>query len=193
MFILALQRPTPIIKCSIQTQQSLKSDLLNIIKPTKRGLLNSQAQISQILKDIEELSTSQNAASPEQINGCWKLLWTTEKETLFILKNAGFFGTEAGDSFQIIDVEKEKLQNVITFPPDGGCFKVDSSLKMEDNSRVSFKFQSAELKVGNLNIPFPPFGQGWFDTLYVDDDLRISKDIRNDYLVTVLDGPPQFF
>ena len=29
-----------------------------------------------------------------------RLLWTTEKETLWILKNAGLFGTAAGDVYQ---------------------------------------------------------------------------------------------
>jgi hypothetical protein len=29
-----------------------------------------------------------------------QLLWTTEKETLFIVMNAGLFGTKAGEVYQ---------------------------------------------------------------------------------------------
>lgn len=36
-----------------------------------------------------------------QLSGTWRLLWTTEKETLFILKNASWFGTQAGEVYQV--------------------------------------------------------------------------------------------
>ncbi|KAE9592275.1 putative plastid lipid-associated protein/fibrillin [Lupinus albus] len=45
------------------------------------------------------------------------------------------------------------------------------------------EFTSAVLRGKNWEIPLPPFGQGWFETVYLDDDLRVVKDIRGDYLV----------
>lgn len=41
----------------------------------------------------------------------WRMVWTTEKETLFILKNAPAFGSQAGQVFQVIDVEAGSLSN----------------------------------------------------------------------------------
>lgn len=92
------------------------------------------------------------------------------------------FGTKAGDVLQVIDVEKLSLNNVITFPPDG-VFFVRSNIEVASSQRVNFRFTSAVLRGKNWAIPLPPFGQGWFDTVYLDDDLRVVKDIRGDYLV----------
>ncbi|CAL8472039.1 g11581 [Coccomyxa elongata] len=126
------------------------------------------------------------------LSATWRLLWTTEKETLFILKNAGWFGTEAGEVFQVIDVESESLNNVITFPPDG-AFVVDSSLDVAGDQRTTFKFRGAQLKLSKRSISLPPFGQGWFDTIYLGRTLRVAKDIRGDTLVVERDGPPRSF
>jgi hypothetical protein len=49
---------------------------------------------------------------------------------------------------------------------------------------VNFRFTSAGLKLGSgPTFPVPPFGKGWFDTVFLDDELRISKDVRGDTLV----------
>ena len=73
------------------------------------------------------------------LSGTWRLLWTTEKEQLFIIKNADFFGTEAGDVLQVIDVENKSLNNVITFPPDG-VFFVRSGIEIASDQRVNFRY-----------------------------------------------------
>jgi hypothetical protein len=62
---------------------------------------------------------------------------------------------------QVIDVKSNRLQNVITFPPEGS-FVVNSSLSSDGQRRCSFKFTAAALNLPNQGkIPFPPFGQGW--------------------------------
>jgi hypothetical protein len=35
--------------------------------------------------------------------------------------------------------------------------------------------------------------QGWFDTVYCDDSIRVAQDIRGDTLVVERDGPPRIF
>lgn len=72
------------------------------------------------------------------LSGTWRLLWTTEKEQLFIIEKAHLFGTETGDVLQVIDVEKKALNNVITFPPDG-VFFVRSSIDIASPQKVSFR------------------------------------------------------
>lgn len=110
------------------------------------------------------------------------MLWTTEREQLYIIKNASVFGTKAGDVLQVIDVQNKTLNNVITFPPDG-VFFVRSAIEIASSQRVNFRFTSAVLRGKNWELPLPPFGQGWFDTVYLDDEIRVVKDIRGDYLV----------
>lgn len=61
---------------------------------------------------------------------------------------------------QVIDVAAGTLQNVITFPPDG-AFIVDSSIAVENEQRVNFKFGAAKLKLPKRDIKVPPVGQGW--------------------------------
>lgn len=80
------------------------------------------------------------------------MLWTTEKEQLYIIKNAPFFGTKAGDVLQVIDVEKRTLNNVITFPPDG-VFFVRSTIEVASSQRVNFRSLSFTLGifVGKIN------------------------------------------
>ncbi|CAN1182922.1 Probable plastid-lipid-associated protein 11, chloroplastic [Linum perenne] len=111
-----------------------------------------------------------------------RLMWTTEKEQLFIIDKAGLVGTKAGDVLQVIDVEKGILNNVITFPPHG-VFFVRSTIQVASSQRVDFRFTSAVLRGRNWEVLLPPFGQGWFETVYLDDEIRVAKDIRNDYLV----------
>jgi hypothetical protein len=58
---------------------------------------------AKILSKVEQLKAAQQGSSTTQANtlsATWKLLWTTEKETLFIMKNAPVFGTKAGGVYQ---------------------------------------------------------------------------------------------
>ena len=98
------------------------------------------------------------------------------------------------------------LVNEIVFPP-GGSFVVNSNAQARGpatsdrekgtaGSRVDFKFSGARLDVAKVDkktgecspafsLPLPPFGQGWFDTVVVDGDLRIARDVRGDTLICV--------
>ena len=61
---------------------------------------------------------------------------------------------------QVIDVDAGRLNNVITFPPDG-AFIVDSRIDVEGDQRLRFKFSGAQLKLPKRTVSLPPFGQGW--------------------------------
>ncbi|XP_076917687.1 putative plastid-lipid-associated protein 11, chloroplastic isoform X1 [Bidens hawaiensis] len=165
---------------------SLKSNLLNLISDQNRGIRtqSDQKKLSLITEAIDTiaLTNRDQVTTNTSLSGTWRLLWTTEKEQLFIIKNAGVFGTEAGDVLQVIDVENKSLNNVITFPPDG-VFFVRSDVDIASSQRVNFRFTSAVLRGKGWELPLPPFGQGWFESVYLDDELRIVKDIRGDYLV----------
>ncbi|KAI5564261.1 hypothetical protein POPTR_014G058400v4 [Populus trichocarpa] len=182
--------PKPISKItcsSITTQsQSAKQHLLTLISDQHRGLKtqNDPIKRSSIIQAIDAMADlgKDTVTTDDSLSATWRLLWTTEKEQLFIIEKAPLFGTQAGDVLQVIDVEKRTLNNVITFPPDG-VFFVRSSIEVSSSQRVNFRFTSAVLRGKNWEIPLPPFGQGWFESLYIDEEIRVVKDIRGDYLV----------
>uniref|UniRef100_A0A6N2MS25 Plastid lipid-associated protein/fibrillin conserved domain-containing protein n=1 Tax=Salix viminalis TaxID=40686 RepID=A0A6N2MS25_SALVM len=181
-------KPTSKITCSsITTQsQSAKQHLLTLISDQHRGLKtqNDPVKRSSIIQAIDAMADlgKDTVTTEDSLSATWRLLWTTEKEQLFIIEKAPLFGTQAGDVLQVIDVEKRTLNNVITFPPDG-VFFVRSSIEVASSQRVNFRFTSAVLRGKSWEIPLPPFGQGWFESVYIDEDIRVVKDIRGDYLV----------
>eukprot|EP01039_Chlorochromonas_danica_P002409 gene2409-2642_t len=119
-----------------------------------------------------------------KIDGNWRLLWTTEKETLFFMRY-GFFGSPCVEVSQKISVSQGRIDNIIDFSHNKqlaveGLWEIDQDVER----RVNFQFTKARLSFGSLRLPLPPVGQGWFDNVYVDDKVRIVKDIRGDYLIT---------
>ncbi|KAL2892487.1 putative plastid-lipid-associated protein 11 chloroplastic [Bienertia sinuspersici] len=131
-------------KFSLSSSQSIsaKTHLLNLISDQNRGLNTQQNPKirSQIIDAIESLAVlgKDSITTDDSLSGTWRMLWTTEKEQLFIIKNANFFGTQVGDVLQVIDVDNLKLNNVITFPPSG-VFFVRSSIEVASSQRVNFR------------------------------------------------------
>lgn len=163
-----------------------RGDLLSLISDQERGVLTQRSSIkrSEIVRAIEALAAFGigSVTTDSSLSATWRMLWTTEKEQLFIIDKAHLFGTKAGDILQVIDVGGSRLNNVITFPPDG-AFIVDSTITVVSGQRVNFRFTRASLHGRGWNVPFPPYGQGWFDSVYLDEKIRVAKDIRGDYLV----------
>ncbi|KAL1213559.1 putative plastid-lipid-associated protein 11 [Cardamine amara subsp. amara] len=174
--------------CSIFSKpaQRAKRDLLELISDQDRGLRTQKdaTKLDAIVNAIEAMAVigRSSTTTGDSLSATWRLLWTTEKEQLFIIEKAGLFGTRAGDVLQVIDVKQRILNNVITFPPDG-VFFVRSGIEIASPQRVNFRFSSAVLRGRNWEIPLPPFGQGWFENVYMDDEIRVAKDIRGDYLI----------
>ncbi|MCL7041554.1 hypothetical protein MKW94_002850 [Papaver nudicaule] len=143
-----------------------KNDLLDLIAGEERGVKTQENPLKrmQIIKAIEAMRVigkNSTTTSSALLSDTWRMLWTTEKEQLFIIKNAYLFGdTRAGDVLQVIDVDAGVLNNVITFPPSG-VFFVRSSIEIVSPQRVNFRFTSAVLRGENWEFPLPPFGRGW--------------------------------
>lgn len=136
---------TPKITCSsIATQSpSAKQHLLSLISDQDRGLKtqkdpSKRVSIIQAIDVMAELGKD-TVTTDNSLSATWRLLWTTEKEQLFIIEKAPLFGTQAGDVLQVIDVEKRTLNNVITFPPDG-VFFVRSTIEIASLQRVNFRY-----------------------------------------------------
>ncbi|KAK9749218.1 hypothetical protein RND81_02G110600 [Saponaria officinalis] len=160
----SISSKTPNFSLSSSQSISPKTHLLNLISDQNRGLKTQENPNlrSQIIDAIDSLALlgSNSTTTDNSLSGTWRMLWTTEKEQLFIIKNAFLFGTITGDVLQVIDVENRMLNNEITFPPSG-VFFVRSSIEIASNQRVNFRFTSAVLRGKDWEFPLPPFGQGW--------------------------------
>lgn len=119
-----------------------KRHLLRLVSDQDRGLKSQSdpQKLAQIIEAIDSLAAigRGTVTTDNSLSATWRMLWTTEKEQLFIIKNAPIFRTSAGDVLQVIDVEKKTLNNVITFPPDG-VFFVRSEIQVASAQRVNFQ------------------------------------------------------
>jgi hypothetical protein len=111
---------------------------------------------------------------------CYPLFseWTTEKE-INVFNDWGISGTIS----QTID--GRDLLNMIPFRR-GGSFGVKGRLTIPDPDgiRTDFEFESATLDLGKFgSYQLPPIGKGWFDTIFLDDDLRVDVNSRDDILI----------
>ncbi len=153
--------------------------LANIIKLVSSPSKNNRNSVEkqQLVALINQLPKT--SVKREAMYGKWNLLYTTEKETNFITK---YFG-KCTEVYQQID--EKTINNVIAF--EDKVFSVDGMIlpKNDDTNRVYFKFTKASFTLNNQK-PFnlPPFGSGYFENLYIDDQFRISFDVRGDYLIS---------
>lgn len=172
-----------------------KQALRQCVAGTARGVSSgsgTRAAVEALVDQLAAFSRAEVAAggvAPTDagvLTGCWRLLWTSERETLWLLENGlPFTGCAAGESYQSIDVQKGTLSNAVLFgAEDSYAFVVTARAQVESQTRTRFAFSAAEVRrpaAKPLNIP--PFGSGWFDTLYADAELRVARDSRGDTLL----------
>jgi len=160
-------------------------ELMTVVKEDNRGIQSSKReQIESIIDKLSEASknsktnNNNNNTEDSKLSARWKLLWTSEKETLFLLET--FKGSTA---YQTINVKEKTLGNTVEFS-GGNTFLVESEIKIENETKVEFTFTSAGLKFSNgFMLPVPPVGKGWFDNVYVGDRYRVARDSRGDTLI----------
>ena len=156
-------------------RERLKAQLLDLCQQKSNV---ERARLEEIIKALAPMSPTPNSASSPLLQKEWILTWTTEKEINFFID----FGI-ASQVSQII--RGTALGNEIAFARGGGLF-VAGTLRVEepDSMRTYFKFDTATLDLGKWGTySFPPVGEGWFDTVYLDDKLRIDLNSRNDILI----------
>lgn len=116
---------------------------MDLISDQDRSLRSQKDAVKRdaIVNAIEAMAVigRSSVTTGDSLSATWRLLWTTEKEQLFIIEKAGLFGTRAGEVLQVIDVRKGTLNNVITFPPDG-VFFVRSDIDISSPQRVNFRW-----------------------------------------------------
>ena len=179
-----------------------RDEVMRLATEQSRGVGHTAADRAQMEAAIDALIAA--APPPEKANtshqrltATWRVIWTSERETLFLLSKwpgPGKTKATTTQAYQRIDVNAGTLNNAVVFV-SGNVFEVDSTIEVADlddveNARVNFAFDAARLALRRpleVTVPLPPVGKGWFDNLYVDDTLRIARDSRGDTLVVVRD------
>lgn len=174
-----------LIPSNKNSKEKIMKEIVSIVASTERGTVTSKEELSALKERFDQLEQLPTEYDPKLLNGTWKLLWTTEKEILFIIQDNGlasWCGTSAGEVFQVIDLDNQRLQNCIEFPPEGS-FVVDSSLQYGPD-KCSFAFKGARLNLpGKKTVNLPPLGKSRFKTLFVNQKYRLALDDRGDYLL----------
>ena len=159
---------------------------------TSRGGVDTTYN-GEIIKIMEEIGAEERPKmKPDYVQsslaGTWRLIWTTEKEITFFsswpLSKSNYVG-------QTIDFSAYKIYNTIQFD-DGGYFNVCGAIQDVENGEVSFRFTTAEIKNPLFTFTAPPVGAGSFQTLYVNERYRLSKELtRLDWsILERVDFPP---
>jgi len=160
--------------------------LIRAAEATQRGLdASNNAAIIAMMTELGEKNERFSKTFLDKVNGKWELVWTTEKETLFFIKN-GFFGKRVTNVYQTVDIPNNLINNLIEF--DGQReFSVLGTAARDPQvaTRVNFAFTKAVISVPPLpKLTLPPVGNGWFDNIFVNDKYRLARDVRGDYLIT---------
>jgi len=150
----------------------------------KKNKQERRKTIEAIMYELAELSPCRDdAATSSLLRREWLLRYTTEREINFFVD----FGL-SNRITQTIGKDGVLLTNTIKFKSSGGgYFGVKGTLSPEGDAnkvRTNFVFETATLDIGKWgSYNFPPIGRGWFDTVYLDDDLRVDFNSRSDILV----------
>jgi hypothetical protein len=95
----------------------------------------------------------------------------------------------ARGNFQTFDVSKGIVRNRAAFEAFGkpGEVNVDGTAKVLSGERLEATFLTADLRWGDgVRVPFPIGAfrpTGWVDTLYLDDDVRVSTGDKGSVFV----------
>ena len=146
--------------------------------------LEEQARFDEILlTQLPALRPMDEPTQSDLFSGEWECQWTTEKELNFAVSN-GLFGLPWVRTYQNIDIPNGRLVNIIEFE-QGGELRVGSRIAPDetDGTRFDFAFEECSLTWRGFTVPLPPVGRGWGELLYLDEEMRIQRDIRGDLIV----------
>ena len=160
-------------------------ELISIASRDDRGIGSTrrpeiESIIDRLLLEEEEKNTKKknNKEDDFSVSARWKLLWTSERETLFLLETF-----QNSLAYQTINEKEKTLRNAVEFS-GGNTFVVESEIEILDERKVNFTFLSAGLKFSNgFTLPVPPVGKGWFENIYVGERYRVARDSRGDTLI----------
>lgn len=182
-----------------------KTELLEAVASTNRGILASlqdQQAIQSLAAKLEDRNPyPEPLSAKQQLEGIWRLLYTTSDELLGIDR---FPFYRLGQIYQCVYLDEARIYNiaeVIGLPPLNGLVTVGARFEAVSTKRVNVAFERGVFGLQNLlGYENPasfiqklqsqgkfPFWQGidfqinsdrqsgWLEVTYLDDDLRIGR------------------
>lgn len=180
-----------------------KTNLLDAIAPTNRGLLAAPNQKEDILTKVARLEACNPTPKPleagELLNGNWQLLYTTSNELLGIDR---FPLIALGNIYQCVRLEQQRIYNLAEVNSVlGGLVSVTAKFEVVSEQRVDVRFDRAifglQSTLGYENpsqfiqamqqtnkfmflkgIDFTVNSNrepGWLEVTYLDDTMRIGR------------------
>jgi len=171
-------------------RKALKAEVLELASEARGGVdplpPARQSRLDQLVtSELPRLNPTTEPARSPLFSGEWECRWTTESELNFAV-DRGLLGLPWTRTYQSIDIAGGCLTNVIEFGVDG-ALAVGASIRPDDEtadgSRFIFSFNECSVRWRGLQVQLPPVGRGWGELLYLDEEMRIQRDIRGDLLV----------
>jgi hypothetical protein len=189
-----------------------KARLLELIAGKNRGILASELERQAILSAIAQLEDynphPKPLEVPELLEGNWQLVYTSSRELLGIDR---FPFYNLGKTYQCIRVKTGRIYNiaeVIGIPYLEGLVSVVAGFEAVSDRRVEVKFNrfviGLQRFIGYQSLhPFinavesgrkflaidfniePGNQQGWLDTTYLDDQMRIGRGNEGSVFVLI--------
>jgi len=178
-----------------------KSELLNAIAGTNRGLSATDSQKQAILATIAQLEDRNPTPRPVEaatlLEGDWRLLYTTSRGILGINQ---FPLINLGQVYQCIRVKQAKLYNIAEvagLPLAEGIVSVSARFEPVSERRVHVSFERSILglqrfigyqspgafiqqieagqKFAAIDFTINRDQNGWLDITYLDENLRVGR------------------
>ncbi|KAG7359811.1 plastid lipid-associated PAP/fibrillin family protein [Nitzschia inconspicua] len=181
-----------------KASEPLLAELEKLISATQNGVADP-ATFDQVQNLMIQISNTRPNEEDQRkmLPGTWELVYTTEKEINFFKTSWPF--AKVSSITQRIDLYNQVqpiVENYIDFE-GGGQFAVTGTVQVDDDTnnresigteerkydRVAFSFTTATAVLWGTSISLPPTGAGWFDTLFCNDQYRLSRDSRGDYSI----------
>jgi len=152
---------------------------------------NNRAEIEVLIQQLKDIRPIDGTAMSPLLQKEWLLVWTTEKEiNLFIdWKISGDITQTIQNNVLTNDIQFQKGGSLSVIGSLGEVTNTDSDDENNSNSliRTNFEFESATLDLAKWgSYDFPPLGKGWFDTVFLDEELRVDMNSRDDILICTL-------
>ncbi|XP_015056814.1 probable plastid-lipid-associated protein 7, chloroplastic isoform X1 [Solanum pennellii] len=191
------------VEISHSTSSQIKIQLYDALQGINRGIFgvssDKKIEIEELVKQLESQNpTFEPTLSLDKVAGNWKLIYSTisilgSKRTKLGLRD---FIT-LGDLYQNIDISEGKAVNVIKFNARGlsllsGELRIEASFKIASKSRVDIFYNNSGITPDqlmnvfqkNYNLLLGIFNpQGWLEITYVDENLRIGRDDKDNIFV----------
>lgn len=161
-----------------------KQDLLSTIAPLARGAAAddaARAEVAAKFAALERLNPNPKSLAAPEINGRWKLLYTTSESILGTSRPPLL--RPGGPIYQTIDARTLRARNQETWPFFN---RVDAELTPKSASLVAVQFIKFYI-FGLIPVTAPPTARGSLDVTYVDEDLRLSRGDKGNLFILAMD------